>query len=260
MAALFTAEDLLRRCKPLLALVANVFERADLESLADDAVRASLSRYERRLETYFQQKVIKQLPDSTLVQGTDYDIEESALPFNTKDWRTGTPRAIMRRRPVVSIDRVRLVVQPDRSVAEIPTDWFRPAGPSKTGVIKFLPLATLNIAMTGWPVYIVEMYSTGFKHDIVPHFLAVDYTAGWIADDDTELPDELLEVRDYIAGDAHARFLTALWDAVPNGISIDGLSQQMDSVQQRLDRLEQRSEKFIADWRRTYGPPNVSII
>jgi len=255
---LLTADELLARCRPMISMLGDVFQPGDLDVLANDAVNASLAMFERRLETSFQQKRYVQLPDSTMVKGIDYDEIEPALPYDTVDWRTSIPDIVLRRRPVVSIERVRLAVDRDRPVGEIPPDWFRLS--SNIGKISFVPLGTMALAMTGWPVYIVDTFSRGIGHPIVPHFLAIDYTAGWIAPTDSEPARPAGEMKDLVAGDAQGRFLLAVRDAIPNGLNLDGFSQQMDSVEQRLERLKTRTEEFIANWKRTYGQPKVSII
>lgn len=255
---LLTADELLARCRPMLSMLGDVFQPGDLDVLANDAVNASLSAFERRLETSFQQKRYAQLPDSAMVKGTHYDETEPALPFDTADWRNSIPDITLRRRPVVSIQRVRLAVDRDRPVGEILPEWFRLS--PNIGKVSFVPLGTMALAMTGWPVYIVEAFSRGIGHPVIPHFLAIDYTAGWIAPTDTELPGPLWDLKDVLAGDAQGRFLLAVRDAIPNSLNLDGFSQQMDSVEQRLERLKARTEEFIAQWKRHYGPPIVSII
>lgn len=256
--ALLTPNSLIARCRPMLSMLDGVFQPGDIDVLAEDAVNASLAMFERRLETYFQQKRIVQYPDSTMVKGEHYDETESALPFDTEDWRNSIPDITLRRRPVHSIQRARLVVDTDRTAGEIPAEWFRLA--PNTGKVSFLPLGTMNVAMIGWPVYIVEAFSRGVGHPVVPHFLAIDYTAGWIAPTDTEMPGPLWELKDVVSSDAQGRFLLAVRDAIPNGVTLDGFSQQMDTVEQRLERMKARTEEFIGNWRRTYGPPIVSII
>ena len=258
MVEVLTADDLVRRCKPVTALLDGIFEQSDLLAIAEDVVRSAKALFERRLETYFTQKRIAQIPDSDMTLGTNYDVEEDGMPFNTKAWNNSIPSITLRKRPAVSVQRARLVKSTDNEIAVFPNEWCKLN--TRTGVLSFVPLGTMNVAMTGWPVYILDVFARGIGHTSVPHMLAVDYTAGWIASDATELPEALYEVRDIILNEAQGRFLLAVRDAVPNGLSMDGFSQQMDSVEQRLERLAQRTEKFIADWRRTNGPPGVSLI
>lgn len=251
--------DMRTHAKVLTKLVEGIFTADELTDFLDSARLASLRAFERKASTRLVITRYAQRPSQGMVKGStgDYDVEEDPVTFESKKFQN-IPSWRMRRRPVVSIQRVRVAYRADSDLIVLPNEWMQVT--KRTGVVSAVPMGQANILVAGMPAWILSMFIQGVRQMDVPNILCFDYTAGWYAEADTELPEELEEVHDAIAGLAVARLRGDLWDALPNGTNIDGFSQQFDSVQVRVDKAEEAFEKFCGEWRRSHNPSPISVI
>lgn len=135
------------------------------------------ARIQREILVTMKTQRIKCDPDVNMVLGRDYDIrEESYDYYRTQYAAYGFMRTI--RRPIVSVERVRLMFGPENTIVTYPATWIRID--HKSGQISIVPTPGAGwsgiVLQTGQ--YFLPYLSNGWCREAVPQIIAVDYTAG----------------------------------------------------------------------------------
>jgi len=239
----------------LIGLSPYLEQAEDVERIISDNIQAATDRFERELEAHVSGKVvIKMRPHSGLVKGVDYDIEEPALDWTQHKLRT-LPVFMMRRRPIISVERVSMEFEEDLQILDVPQSWLRIQ--KNLGIVKLLPIATAAAMLTMEGIPFLPMLSRGWPWEIVPQFICVDYTAGY------EHPTQEADLRDlrrHLAAQAALYTFEDIQDNVVSSVSMDGINQSFDAVEQRLKRRAERVEQFLDEWKKRYRPPRMLII
>jgi len=228
---------------------------ADATDQVESNIAASIAEFERELQVCIEQKVIKMRPDPVLVLGDDYDIEEPPLDYNVGMIDRWTlPKWTLRRRPVISIEAMRLEFDRENRVLTIPDQWIRCN--KNLGVLSILPIGTAAVSeQTG--LWFLPLLEGQWLWRVIPQFVAVDYTAGY-ADPDTD--PSLAELRNALASDAAARTLEDITGMIPAGVSLDNFNQNFEAVASRIERMRKGVEQFKASWTRTQRPLKAFVI
>ena len=227
----------------------------DADDMLAAAITAAQARFERELQICLEPTVVKMRPASTLELGEDYDVEEAPLDYlvGSIDRRT-LPRWTLRRRPVLSIEGIRLAFNETTHVLTIPSGWWQVN--KQMGVVSILPIGTAVIA-EGSGLWFLPLLDGHRAWNVIPQFVHIDYTAGYA---DGANDPRLGEMRGMLARDAAAAVLEGLQGMVPNSVSIDGLSQPFEPVGQRIDRMRKSVEEFLVSWTRTNRPPKMFMV
>jgi len=229
---------------------------ADAAELYGDAIAAAVSRFERELQIALERKVIVQRLANEDTSGEEYDLLEPPLDYATGsiDRRT-LPRWRMRRRPVQSVQRVRLMFSAEYPVLDVPLDWVRVQ--QNLGVLSILPVGTQGALAIQQGVWFMPLVDQAWPWSVIPQFVCVDYTAGY---DDPANDSRLAEMRVYLAKAAAGYVLEAVQGLVPSSVSLDSFSQPFEPVGQRLERLNAEVDKFLVSYARTHRPPRMVIL
>jgi len=221
-----------------------------------DAIAAAEARFERYLGLALERKVIIQRLQNEDVSGETYDVLEPPLDYATGliDRRT-LPRWRMRRRPVQSVQRVRLMFAPQYPVLVIPTDWVRIQ--YDLGVVTVMPVGSQAALAVQQGLWFMPLVDQSWPWSLIPQFVCVDYTAGY---DDPASDPRLGELREYLAKAAAAHVLEAVQGLVPSSVTLDGFSQPFEPIGQRIDRWNAEVEKFLASYARTSRPPRMVVL
>lgn len=180
------------------------------------------------------------------------DIFEDPYDYDVNDYVNWGYLAL-RRKPIVSIERVRLIYPTGQTIINYPKEWIKIY--HKFGQFCIVPMAGSfkQYPLIGQGAMYLPLLS-GFLTKNVPQLINVDYTAGLIS-----IPDDLkdavykgaaIEVLK-IAGQAKAPGIAAL------STSADGLSESTTLTQSGGNQLfgalirqyEKDFEKFIADYK-----------
>lgn len=202
------------------------------EVMSDDEIllwlRSAIAEAERKLGIFLKPTKIVTNPDERgLVEGDDYDKEESAYDYDARAYRQyGFLQ--LKERPVQSIEKFQMVL-PNGMVI---IDFYRDENTRKwvklyksAGQVQIVPyagdptiFAMLGGSQSGYP------FATGQINMNLPQMFYVDYTAGYEA---YKIPDD---IRNVVAKMCAIDVLGMAGDAVMVGISsistgIDGLSE-----------------------------------
>ena len=251
--------DVRNECAGIIGQVSTLVP--DIDLLIERTRKAAINDFERDCETYLQYRRVEMNPDPALVKGTDYDVEETPHDYVRMSSMKQLPQWIMRRRPIKwgTIPHIVIRPKPGTEFFTIPDDWIR--ADYYLGIIDLFPVTTMNVVFGAWPAFVMAVMDSSMPYATMPHFVSISYTAGWYDEEtDTELPQELDSVRDTVMGRIRWRLYQSLGDMIPNTQTLDGFTQNFDSVDQRMKRLEKAYNQFTTDWRARYSPPAVSIV
>jgi len=262
--------DAVRGCligmEQYFALIGN--EAAQIVAL-DNAIRAADARLQRELQVYLDTKVIKSWPSEDLIQGQDYDIEEEPYDLHRHEYaQYGFIR--LRRRPVRSIERVRIMLGRENTVFTYPEQWIRVN--AAVGHLSIVPTPGAGwqgmIMQSG--AYYLPYLTSGWVRDNIPQLVAVDYTVGLGgAADFGEGSDPLLaDLRLQRVRLAARELLLDLSNAVAPGlnsrsISADGLSQSVSYTRGPKPLFGAHIDQIEADWKRfkqTWRESDIGIM
>lgn len=188
-------------------------------------IQSSVAELERALKVTIKKRRIKCQPGVGLQLSRDYDEEEDPYTYRHDLWnRTG--RIVLRRRPVISLDRFELFGIADQRVLDL-SSWARVD--HRKGVVNFFPKAGENGQFRVAPAAITMGLS--WMNGDYPHGYKIDYTAGF--GDSGLIPADL---RDIIGKVATLRLLNIVGDGLIAGfssssLSMDGVSESFNSTQ-----------------------------
>lgn len=227
----------------------------------DAAIAAADARVMRELHLTLNTQVIKSWPE----EGAVYDVEEEPYDYNRHQYRR-YGYISLRRRPVISIERVRLMLGPDNAIVEYPDSWIRINRLS--GQLSVVP--TPGAGWTGLVLqngaYYLPYLSGTVVEEHIPQMIAVDYTAGLGVGGELgeDADPKLADLRLQRARLAAREILFDLSNAIEPGISSksiseDGASESISYARAsgkelfaaQIDRIEADWERFRRDWQDT---------
>ena len=185
---------------------------------------------ERKLGVKLHPTKIRCLPEP----GDDVDLEEPLYDYDIRAYRHWGFLQL-RQYPILSVERVRLVLPNHQEVVDFPMEWVKVY--PKVGQINIVPYA-------GSPTVMTVAGATGTAYPLLtgqfsrnfPQAIAVDYTAGLghydSATGDWTIPED---VRQVIAKIAAIDVLGIAGDAILAGVahistSVDGLSESFGTT------------------------------
>ena len=254
---LLTADDL--RYTYLWGIVT---QSSEGDFFTDAQIRTSLNwsitAMERILKLCIKSKVIKCDPiDPSLVQGVDYDEEESGYTYRPDKWNK-IGYLELKRRPVQSVQAVSFFSPVGQKMVDL-MPWTMIDKPK--GLLRFYPQTNSagQIQQTVWALAGIALaFGAHFSY---PQAFRVDYTAGY--KDASLVPDDL---RDVIGKLATVKLLNLIGDGLIAGfssssVSIDGLSESFSSTQSpentyfgaRIKGYLTNIENFIKKNRQKFG-------
>lgn len=194
----------------------------DLQLYLDSAIK----EVERRLGIFLKPTKIVCNPESQgLVKGVDYDLEEPPYDYNLRQYKNWGFLQL-RQYPILSVERVRLVLPNYQEVVTFDKDWIKVY--KKHGQINIVPYAGSPTVMTvagasgtAFP-FLTGQFARNF-----PQAIWIDYTAG--------LDEVPADIRAVIGKIASIDVLGIAGDAILAGYasistSVDGLSQSMSTT------------------------------
>lgn len=242
----------MRRCLAGLdEFVASALGDAAAQDAAiDSAIADADARIRRELMIEMGTVRVASWPDDDMVLGTDYDVEEEPYDFTSAQFRRwGFVR--LRRRPVQSVQRVRLMLGRHNTILTYPQQWIRIN--KRSGHLSIVPTPG-----AGWSglvlqggTYFIPYYSSGWMGDNIPQVIAVDYTAGLGGD---YAKDEYADLRHQRARLAAAELLQYLAHAKHPGvqsisISEDGASESVSYTRGGKPMFQDFIDAVEAEWR-----------
>lgn len=223
--------------------------------LYDEVIAAAHQRFERELQIFIDPQVIKCRPDDSMVAGEDYDREEAGLPYTTGSIDRHTlPHWHTRRRPVISVEDVRLTFGENFQVLNIPDEWIEVN--KHIGRIDILPkqVGAIASSMGAWYAPLLDR---AWKWKVIPQFVRIDYTAGY---ENPETNQRMAEMRMELARMAAVVTMRDHRRAIPTSESLEGFSQQFSSMEQIISEETELVEKFLRDWQKQNRPARMVVL
>lgn len=213
-------------------------------------VEQATAMWERELNIDIRKKVLKCQPEENLIKGVHYDEEVDWFPFIPQEWAAhGFLK--LRRQPVISVEKVKLVDPLDTNPFEI-TGWTRLD--KSRGILNLFPKNLTNSAGIGYIFHnILGVHGRAFSR--YPEGFKVDFTVGYEPND---IPQELLRMIDLLAS---VFILDELGDGLLAGFSsasnsIDGISQSFSSTQSATSAYFGARIKSYLDQIKTFKQTN----
>lgn len=227
------------------------------EEVFGSAIAAAIDETESDLGIYLRPRRIAMWPEV----GQEYDVEEPPLPYDPKQFLSAIiPVWRLRRRPVISVQRVRLAFGERREdlVISVPKDWWRVN--KRLGTISLMPIGASAVAMQAGAVWFAPLLAGRFPVHI-PQFVAIDYTAGidWEAIDDEDKVD-YARLRRLVAERAAIFVCNDLRRLVPSSVSAGGLSQAYASIDETIRELNASVEAYMQKAQQQFRPMRVGVI
>lgn len=210
----------------------------DLELFIESATKD----VERRLGVFLRPtKIVCNAEAQHLVQGVEYDLEEPPYDYNLRQYRNWGFLQL-RQYPIISVERVRLVLPNGLEVVDFPMEWVKVY--KKVGQINIVPYA-------GSPTVMTVAGATGSAYPLLtgqfsqnfPQAIWVDYTAGlgewkWGFDEEGNPVKEWVvppDIRAVIGKIASIDVLGIAGDAILAGYasistSIDGMHESFSTT------------------------------
>jgi hypothetical protein len=145
-------------------------------------IKTAQSYLEKQLGIYLFRQVVKCRPlEAGLVEGADYDVADDSYDFIRRDWQT-TAQIKVRKRPVVSVERVALRYgqgEPHEVLEAVsyPTSWI--SFDSVMGLVYVIPVMG-SVHYGSGAMLLLSVTGGAVRRDILPSFVTVDYTAGYL--------------------------------------------------------------------------------
>ena len=252
---------------------------ADQNTIIEKAIREEQAHLENDVELriFLTRRVIKSRPaDTGLERGTEYDYLDDAYDWIKDDFE-GFGTFLLRRRPVQSVERVRIKYGHGSdavNVIDMPSAWLE--YDSEMGVLNIVPLVGMTTEQAG-ALLLLPVFGTGLRNfPTIPKIVHIDYTAGflpsdWVVTDEgadpmIDSPDhdvtELLKCVRYLATVDMLRKVQRAVSAGGGSISLDGLSRSQNTAKfkQELDDYEAKIKEIKANYVSAYNPPNIFMV
>lgn len=221
-----------------------------------DAIAAAERYIENRAALCIDKRIIKQAPGAGEELGTDYDEEESPHDYYAGSIsRTTLPRWVLRRRPVISVERLVMQFTEGVTVIDIPTEWVKVN--KRMGVVDVVPMGAAAAILNSSGVWFMPLIDQHWPWGVVPQFVVIDYTAGC---EDPETDASIDDIRQVVKRLAAANVLEALQGLAPSSVNIDGFSQQFVPMDRRIEAYRKQAEADIVQLNRTRRPPMMVVL
>ena len=212
----------------------------------------TIAAFERETRVLLTNKLIRTNPgpDDT------YDIRDDAYAVRGIS-KMRLIRVALRFKPMTALLSVRLEFNRQNRIISFPEDWQRVN--MRLSVLTIIPYGTSApfSPMAGMAVMLPMLGGMGFPGDVIPALLALDYRAGY---PDTATAAEHADVRGYLARQSARHLLVAMRGLVPNSQTLDGFTQNFDTVQQRLDSMAADDDKFLKMFKHAETPIKAGVI
>jgi hypothetical protein len=177
--------------KGLAAYLDAIGNTAQQNETLSQAVEEAVSEFETDCDLFVFQRTILTLPldagkvrktrDANGVWSGDYDVTEPEYDFVRDDF-TGHGQLRLRRRPVVSVEAVKLqygsVTSSTTPVVAFPEDWYYVN--REMGVLYIVPLTGLKSQEASQLILLPMLGVAGAVTGIIPMIFRVNYTAGYL--------------------------------------------------------------------------------
>lgn len=190
-------------------------------------VASATREIERALDLSIHKRVLKCQPED----GDVFDEEEDPYPYRHDKWAK-TGRLVLRRRPVLSVERFEIYTITDQLILDLKS-WLRID--HRKGVLNWFPRVGPSGDIKASPSF----FALGLNWNVgdYPHGYKVDYTAGM--KDASAVPEDL---RDIIGKAAAVKALNIVGDGFIAGfssssLSLDGVSESFSSTQSATNAM-----------------------
>ncbi len=222
------------------------FRASNGDIFTDAQVRQSIKSAAAEIGRYLKitlpkTRIICQ-PGSEVVRGRDYDEAEDPYSYRHDRW-TRTGRIVLRKRPILSVERFQLYGIADQKVLDLMT-WARID--HRKGVLNFFPKAGSDGQFRIAPASLTMGMS--WMNGDYPHGYKIDYTAGF--EHAGLIPSDLREVIGKVAA---CKLLNIIGDGLLAGfssssLSMDGVSESFSSTQSATSAMfAARIEVYLKD-------------
>jgi len=235
----------------------------------DEALADADARIERELQVTLGTVRVKSWPEAGLEKGDDYDVDEEPYDYHAEQFRRfGFLR--LRRKPVISIERVRIMLGPENKILTYPSQWIRIN--HKLGHLSIVPTPGAGwqgiVMQSGY--YLLPYISFGYIQDNLPQIIAVDYTAG-LGDGASygeHFDPQYGDLRHQRGRLAAAEILLDLSNSVAPGIgsksiSEDGASQSVSYTRGGTTLFGAQIDRINTDWetfKKSWFDSNVGLV
>jgi hypothetical protein len=151
-------------------------------------------------------------------------------------------------------------VSPGFRVLEVPSEWWDGHVDKRLGTVSIVPVSNIAAAAAQYAAFMLPWFNPVQMQQQIPQFCAIDYTAGWYDPEGDTLPSASNYVQNGIMSAAQLELLSRAPRLVPNGVTVDGFSQQFMAVDQHLKSLDDDVKKFKQWWSRHYRPPRMVML
>ena len=221
------------------------------EAVLQAAIDTATAKFERELQMVLNPTVISMSP----APGDVYDVLEPPLDYDTGMIDRHTlPRWVMRRRPIISVQRLTMQFSNDYRVLDIPSGWWKVN--NDMGIVSVLPMGTASVAVQ-MGIWFMPLLDQAWPWTVIPQFVVCNYTAGWA---NASAEPRLAEMRDAIGSWAASIVLLDVQRMAPQSISVDGFSQAFSSIDVQVKGLRDYADSFIRSWSRTNRPPQIVVV
>ena len=228
----------------------------DISDVIAERLTGTVAAFERELQMSVYPTIIKQALDDDDVLGETYDLRE--VPLNWEKHRIGQlPEFKMRRRPIISVQRLRMKLSEDYELFEFPSGWYEQHIQFELGIVSVVPVPIVGAMLSSTGNMIFTWLTGRMPWAVIPQFVVVDYTAGY---EDPATNPALDEFRMVLADAVALAVIKDIRDMLPSSVSIEGASQTFDSIQQRLEAREADKEAFFTDWQERHNPVPMMVI
>lgn len=258
--------DYVRRRMPgtqLASYIAAYGDASEQEAALAENIAAAEAEVKDYLQMQLEACTVKCYPDSSLQKGRDYDVEERPYEFTPAQW-DNWGFLQLRRRPVASVENVRITFGSDTDIGEIPSSWIRIN--EFGGGIHIIPTpgATYTSILLQTGGFLAPFLQNLLGNTSLPGTIAVDYVAGL---EDLAESDDWEHLRRAIGLLAAKNTMVDVGESKEAGVgsislSGDGLSESraLTKFEDRVQRFEQDAMKILDRIRDAYTPiPMVSL-
>ena len=267
MSVLVTASDVRRHALGIGDYLDeyNTDEDAQDASLIDPLIDEAEAAFERVLRILLKTTRVKAKPADSDVLGTDYDLEGGVYHYYHDQWK-GTPRFVLRHRPVQEVTLCNLAFPSGSTVLTIPTSWFSVR--KQHGVLSIVPSGADAAITVGAAQIWLPIVASSYR-GMIPDFVQIDYTAGYADDPITEAASvtgnrDVREIREAVARAVAGCLIrqAQVVAAMRGQISMDGLSESFGGAdfETAIKGFEEAAKAFRRSFEHTRTPPRMVTI
>jgi len=253
---LVTVDDVMSHAVGLVKQVKGVLSDTALYEACEDSLNHAKDELAEDLETYWEKTVIRQTTDEPGAY-----VREPGIDYNPLSMPTyGTPRWTTRRRPIISVEEVRLMFNPGATAITIPAEWYRGHVDWRTGTVAILPYGMSGSAYMGAAVWYLPLLQGGMGAHPIPNLVCIDYTAGWYDPAADTLPPGSAAVANGITHAAVLGVMQRVARLIPTSVSTDGFSQTFPNWEREMENNQKEVERFKRWWDSHYRPVSIVMV